>query len=40
MPKCTIKALFLAKRKQNEKNGINYVKRDTKKKKKKKKTVM
>ena len=33
MPKCTIKALFIAKRKQNEKNGINYVKRDAKKKK-------
>ena len=37
MPKCIIKTVFIAKRKQNEKNEMNYLKRDAKK---KKKTVM
>ena len=37
MPKCIIKTVFIAKGKQNEKNGMNYLKRDEKK---KKKTVM
>ena len=31
MPKCIIKTFFIAKRKQNEKNGMNYLKRDGKK---------
>ena len=31
MPKCIIKTVFIAKRKQNEKNGMNYLKRDKKK---------
>ena len=35
MPKCIIETFFIAKRKQNEKNGMNYLKRDLKKKKKK-----
>ena len=30
MPKCIIKTVFIAKRKQNEKNGMNYLKRDEK----------
>ena len=34
MPKCIIKTVFIAKRKQNEKKGMNYLKRDGKKKKK------
>ena len=34
MPKCIIKTVFIAKRKQNEKNEMNYLKRDAKKKKK------
>ena len=38
MPKCIIKTVFFAKGKQNEKNGMNYLKRDEKK--KTKKTVM
>ena len=33
MPKCIIKTFLIAKRKQNEKNGMNYLKRDEKKKK-------
>ena len=33
MPKCIIKTVFIAKRKQNEKNEMNYLKRDAKKKK-------
>ena len=32
MPKCIIKTFFIAKRKQNEKNGIHYLKGDGKKK--------
>ena len=32
MPKCIIKTFLIAKRKQNEKNGMNYLKRDEKKK--------
>ena len=36
MPKCIIKTVFIAKRKQNEKKGMNYLKRDEKKKKKQK----
>ena len=36
MPKCIIKTVFIAKRKQNEKNGMNYLKRDKKKKRDKK----
>ena len=32
MPKCIIKTFFIAKRKQNEKNGIHYLKGDEKKK--------
>ena len=32
MPKCIIKTVFIAKRKQNEKRGMNYLKRDEKKK--------
>ena len=35
MPKCILKTVFIAKRKQNEKNGMNNLKRDEKKKKKK-----
>ena len=31
MPKCIIKTFFIAKRKQNEQNGMNYLKRDGKK---------
>ena len=31
MPKCIIKTVLIAKRKQNEKNGLNYLKRDKKK---------
>ena len=31
MPKCIIKTFFIAKRKQNEKNGIHYLKGDEKK---------
>ena len=31
MPKCIIKTVLIAKRKQNEKNGMNYLKRDKKK---------
>ena len=38
MPKCIIKTVFIAKRKQNEKKGMNYLKRDEKKKKTKTKT--
>ena len=34
MPKFIIKTVFIAKRKQNEKNGMNCLKRDFKKKKK------
>ena len=30
MPKCIIKTVFIAKIKQNEKNGMNYLKRDEK----------
>ena len=38
MPTCiVIKTVFIAKRKQNEENGMIYLKRDLKKKKKKKK---
>ena len=33
MPKCIIKTVLIAERKQNEKNGMNYLKRDKKKKK-------
>ena len=33
MPKCIIKTVFIAKRKQNEKNGMSYLKRGEKKKK-------
>ena len=32
MPKCIIKTVFIAKRKQNEKNGMSYLKRGEKKK--------
>ena len=39
MPKCIIKTVFIAKGKQNEKNGMNYLKRDEKKKKKKNSNV-
>ena len=35
MPKCIIKTFFIAKRKQNEKNGMNYLKRDEKRNEKK-----
>ena len=38
MPKCIIKTVFIVKRKQNEKNEMNYLKRDAKKKNKKKNT--
>ena len=37
MPKCIIKTVFIAKRKQNEKKGMNYLKRDEKNKKNKNK---
>ena len=37
MPKCIIKTVFIAKRKQNEKKGMNYLKRDEKKNKNKNK---
>ena len=33
MPKCIIRTVFIAKRKQNEKNEMNYLKRDAEKKK-------
>ena len=39
MPKCIIKTVFIVKRKQNEKNEMNYLKRDAKKKKNKKKNT-
>ena len=39
MPKCIIKTVFIAKRKQNEKNGMSYLKRGEKKKKKKNSNV-
>ena len=35
MPKCIIKTVLIAKRKQNEKNGMNYLRRDEKKNKNK-----
>ena len=39
MPKCIIKTVFIAKGKQNEKNGMNYLKRDEKKQNKKNSNV-
>ena len=30
MPKCIIKTFFIPNRKQNDKNGMNYLKRDEK----------
>ena len=43
MPKCIIKTVFIAKGKQNEKNGmiiLSVMKKKTKQNKNKKKTVM
>ena len=37
MPKCIIKTFFIPNRKQNDKNGMNYLKRDEKQKTKNKK---